>query len=314
MIPQVSNRNFTAIPGKNDSKNNFYFSSLRGAQRRSNPEKPTGTNPIARNIITEKTGSDRGKLVPTPQGEVLNDFLVKFFTSIVDYDFTAGVEEELDDIADGKLDQVKMLNAFYKPFHKLIAGSDKIDRADVVKSRELGTDPKTKRAVSARVGRFGPMLQLGTTDDKDKPQFAPLPDGVSLKEVTLAQALKMFELPRMVGKTDDGQEIIANIGRFGPYIKVDKLFVSIKPHDPHTIKLAEAKKLYADKLAAEAAKNIADFGKIRVLNGRYGPYVTDGSKNAKVPKETDPKKLTEAAAQKLLDEAPTKKSRYNRKK
>jgi DNA topoisomerase-1 len=158
------------------------------------------------------------------------------------------------------------------------------------------------------------MLQLGTSEDEEKPQFAPLLEGVNLKDVTLEQALKAFELPRVVGKTADGQEILANIGRFGPYIKVDKLFVSIKPLDPHKITLDEAQKLYDEKLAAEKAKNIADFGEIKVLNGRFGPYVTDGKKNAKIPKDTDPKKLTAKSAQKLLDEAPTKKRFPKRRK
>jgi DNA topoisomerase-1 len=218
------------------------------------------------------------------------------------------MEKELDDIAEGKLDQVKMLRGFYKPFHALIEKSGNIDKKTVVPGRELGHDPKTNRPISARVGRFGPMLQLGSSDDEQKPQFAPLPDGVSLKEVTLEQALKAFELPRLVGKTDDGQEILANIGRFGPYIKVDKLFVSIKPLDPHKITLSEARKLYAEKIATEKAKNIADFGAIKVLNGRFGPYITDGQKNARIPKDTDPKKLTEAEARKILDQTPAKKA------
>jgi DNA topoisomerase-1 len=271
-------------------------------------------NDVVKNTtVSEKTGADRGKLKPTSMGEVLSDFLDKYFNQIVDYDFTAEIEKELDDIASGNLGQVKMLTDFYKPFHELIAKSDEIDRRAVGQARELGTDPKTKKPVSARVGRYGAMLQLGTADDEQKPQFAPLPDGVGLKDVTLEQALKMFELPRVVGKTEDGQDIAANIGRFGPYIKVGKLFVSIKPLDPHTISEAEARQLYSDKLAAEAAKNIADFGEIKVLNGRFGPYVTDGKKNAKVPKGTDPAKLTAEAAKELLDKAPAKSYRRRRR-
>ncbi|MDR1197031.1 MAG: DNA topoisomerase I, partial [Candidatus Nomurabacteria bacterium] len=269
---------------------------------------------ISRAIITEKTGSDKGKLIPTAQGEVLSGFLSQYFAQVVDYDWTAEMEKELDDIAEGKLAQVKMLKEFYKPFHALIEKSGSIDKKSVAQGRELGVDPKTGKTVSARVGRFGPMLQLGTSEDEEKPQFAPLPEGVNLKDVTLEQALKAFELPRLVGKTADGQEILANIGRFGPYIKVDKLFVSIKPLDPHKITLDEAQKLYDEKLAAEAAKNIADFGEIKVLNGRFGPYVTDGKKNAKIPKDTDPKKLTETEAQKLLDAAPSKKTFRRRAK
>jgi DNA topoisomerase-1 len=271
-------------------------------------------NSVEKSVSNEKTGSEKGKLIPTPNGEILSDFLVKFFGPVVDYDFTAEIEKELDDIAAGKLPPVRMLNEFYEPFHDLIEKSADIDRKEVRNERRLGNDPKTGRTVVARVGRFGPMLQLGLADDEQKPQFAPLPDGVGLKEVSLEQALKMFELPRPVGQTDDGQEIIANIGRFGPYIKVGSLFVSIKPLDPHTISLEEAKKLYADKLTAEAAKNIADFGVIKVLKGRYGPYVTDGKKNAKIPKDTDPTKLTEAEAEKLLATAPVKKRKSFRRR
>lgn len=270
-------------------------------------------NEINRELIQEKTGSNKGRLVPTAQGEVLNDFLTQYFEKIVDYDFTAKVEEELDEIASGKLDQVKMLKDFYEPFHKLIEKSDDIDRSAVGKAREVGVDPKTKKVILARVGRFGPMLQLGSKDDEKKPLFAPLPSGTTIDNVTLEQAVKMFELPRSLGKTDDGEEIIANIGRFGPYIKVGKLFVSIKPLDPHEITLEEAKKLYAEKLEAEKSKNIADFGEIKVLNGRYGPYVTDGKKNARIPKDKDPATLSEAEAKELLDKAPARRRRFSRK-
>ncbi|MCA9330878.1 DNA topoisomerase I, partial [Candidatus Saccharibacteria bacterium] len=148
-------------------------------------------------------------------------------------------------------------------------------------------------------------LQLGSTDDAEKPQFAPLPKGTSIDTVTLEQALTAFQLPRLVGQTDDGKDIKANIGRFGPYIVVDKLFVSIKPLDPHTITIDEAMELYQAKLKSEAEKNIADFGDgIKVLNGRYGPYITDGTKNAKIPKDTKPTEITHDMAKDLLAKAP----------
>ena len=264
---------------------------------------------LQKNLIKERTGANKGKLVPNAIGEVLSDFLLNYFNQIVDYGFTAETEERLDKIEQGKADQVSMLNDFYMPFSKLIQASDKIDRSKVVNARQVGIDPKTKKPVLARVGRFGPMLQLGATEDEEKPRFAPLPDDTTVHDVTLEQALEMFKLPRLVGKTDDGDDIKSNIGRFGPYIQIGKLFVSIKPLDPFTITLDEAKKLYKEKLEKEAAKNIADFGDIKVLNGRFGPYVTDGKKNAKIPKDTDPKKLTEAEAKKILGEAPAKKTR-----
>lgn len=268
---------------------------------------------VSRDIVQEKTGSTRGKLIPTPSGELIADFLTDHFTQIVDYDFTANVETEFDKIAAADLAKSAMLHGFYTPFHKLIEQSGGIDRSKVGANREVGIDPKSGKPILARFGRFGPMLQLGTTDDEDKPRFAPLPKGAKIETVTLEQALEMFKLPRVVGQTEDGQDIKANIGRFGPYIQVGKLFVSIKPEDPHTITLEKARELYTAKLQAEAEKNIADFGDgVKVLNGRFGPYITDGTKNAKIPKDTDPKAITHKQALELLKATPAKPARRGR--
>ena len=279
--------------------------------------KPEDDNSVSvvRSVEEEKTGSDKGKLVPTASGEVVSGFLTEYFDKVVDYGFTALVEKEFDQIAEGELERNTMLEHFYEPFHALIEKSGDIDRTKVAQSREVGIDPKSKKPILARFGRFGPMLQLGDSEDKEnKPQFAPLPAGSKIETVTLEQALKAFELPRVVGQTDDGKDIKANIGRFGPYIQVDKLFVSIKPLDPHTISLAEAKVLYAAKLQAEKEKNVADFGDgIKVLKGRYGPYITDGKKNAKIPKDVKPEDVTHDQAIKLLAEAPAKKGYRGRK-
>jgi DNA topoisomerase-1 len=272
---------------------------------------------ISREVVTEKTGSNKGKLVPTPAGELIAGFLDDHFGPIVDYGFTASVEEHFDDIANDKLDRNKMLSEFYGPFHELIEKSSDIDRSKVGGSREVGTDPKSGKPIIARFGRFGPMLQLGTTDDEEKPEFAPMPKGAKIETVTIEQAMEAFKLPRVVGQTEDGKDIKANIGRFGPYIQVDKLFVSIKPLDPHTITHEEALELYAAKLKSEAEKNIADFGDgVKVLNGRFGAYITDGKKNAKIPKGTEPKDITHEEALKLLAEAPAagKKRRFPSKK
>ncbi len=274
-------------------------------------------NSLSTETVTEKTGADKGKLVPTSSGELIADFLTNHFDQIVDYGFTASVEEHFDDIASNKLERNVMLQEFYDPFHALIKGSSAIDRSSVAQAREVGTDPKTGKLISARFGRFGPMLQLGTGEDDEKPQFAPLPKGARLETITLEEALKAFELPRLVGQTEDGQDIRANIGRFGPYIQIGKLFVSINPHDPHDIDLPTARELYAAKLQAEAEKNIADFGDgVKVLKGRWGPYITDGTKNAKIPKDSDPVKITHEQALKMLAEAPTAKKRppFRRKK
>lgn len=274
---------------------------------------------ISRDIEVEKSGSTRGKLLPTPAGELIAGFLTDHFEPIVDYDFTSKVEEYFDDIAEGSLERNKALMDFYVPFHKLIESSGDIDRSKVGSNREVGTDPKTGKMIYARFGRFGPMLQLGHQDDVDKPDFAPLPRGTKIDTVTLEQAIEAFKLPRLLGETDDGLPISANIGRFGPFLQIGSktksskpLYVSLKEDDPHDISLERALELYREKLKAEAEKNIADFGDVKVLNGRYGPYVTDGSKNVKVPKDTDPKSLDEATARKLLADAPTKKARKRR--
>lgn len=265
---------------------------------------------ISRDIVQEKSGSTKGKLIPTPSGELISGFLGEHFGQIVDYDFTAKVEQEFDSIASNKLDKSAMLRDFYTPFHELITKSGDIDRSKVGSSREIGIDPKSNKPIIARFGRFGPMLQLGTTDSDDKPTFAPMPKGAKIETVTLEQALEMFKLPRLVGQTDNGDDIRANIGRFGPYIQIGKLFISIKPEDPQTITLEKAIELYQAKLLSEAEKNIADFGNgLKVLNGRFGPYVTDGKKNAKIPKDTDPKSITPEQANDLIKNAPVKSAR-----
>ncbi len=284
-------------------------------------------NQIKREIVTEKTGADRGKLVPTAAGEVVSDFLMNHFDKIVDYGFTAKVETSFDKIATGALARNTMLDGFYIPFHKLIEQSGGIDRSTVSQAREIGADPKTGKPILARFGRFGPMLQLGSGDkDEDKPKFAPMPAGRKIDNVTLAEALQAFSLPRIVGNTAEGIPIKANIGRFGPYIQIDKLFVSIKPLDPHTITIEESLELYKNKLKSEAEKNIADFGDgIKILKGRFGIYITDGSKNVKLPKDLTTDEISHEKAKELLKGAPegkkrrivrktTKKSRTTKKK
>jgi DNA topoisomerase-1 len=264
---------------------------------------------------TEITGADRSKLLPTAVAEVTTDFLVKYFPSIVDYDFTATVEGSFDLVAEGKETWEKMIQEFYKDFHPLVEKSAEASRQEVSQARELGIDPKTKKPVLARFGRYGPMLQRGETEDEEKPTFAPLPAGARLEDVTLEQALTMFELPRIVGTTKDGEEIKANLGRFGPYVQVGKTFVSIKPKSPFDITEAEARELYQAKLEKDANKYIQEFASgIKVVNGPYGPYITDGKKNAKIPKDVEPAKLTEAECKKLLAEAPARKKRFTRRK
>ncbi len=264
---------------------------------------------------TEVTGADRGKLLPTDIAMMTTDFLTKHFSDIVDFDFTARAEEEFDEIADGKQTWNKMIKEFYTGFQPLIGKAEDISREETSQARVLGQDPKSGKPVIARYGRYGAMLQIGEVEDDEKPRFAPLPQGTTLETVTFEQAMEMFKLPRDVGTTKDGEVIKANIGRFGPYIQINKTYVSIKPLDPLTITEAEARKLYEEKLEKEANKYINRFpGGIDVVNGPYGPYITNGKKNAKIPKDADPKSITEAQAKELLEKAPAKGRRFPRRK
>jgi len=279
---------------------------LEGNERDVRSAVLTGSE-IKEETIKERYGADKGKLMPTAVAEVTTDFLTKYFGPIVDYDFTVKAEKEFDDIAEGKTTWNKMISEFYNgDFKPLIKASADVTREETSQSRTLGADPKTGKPIVVRFGRYGPMLQKGETSEEEKPAFAPLPKETTMDNVTLEQALPMFDLPKVVGKTEDGKDILGNIGRFGPYIQVDKVFVSLKEHDPLTITEAEARELFAEKLVQIAERNVADFGKIKILKGPYGPYVTDGKKNARIAKDVDPTQLTEADAKKILDEAPAK--------
>ena len=262
----------------------------------------------------ERFGADRNKLIPTHLAEVTTDFLVKYFMPIVDFDFTAKVEAEFDEIADGKKRWNAMIAEFYKEtFHPLVEASDEISRSESTQTRALGTDPKSGKPLVARYGRFGPMLQIGEAEDEEKPRFAPLPTGTTLDTVTFEQAMEMFKLPRIVGKTADGEEIKANIGRFGPYVQVQKNYYSIKGFDPLDITEAEAREIITT--IAEKRKPIKEFPSgIQILNGPYGPYIKKDKTNARIPKDVDPETVTEADAKALLDAAPKTKRKFARRK
>jgi len=259
---------------------------------------------IMHRIEQENFGVEKNKLFPTDTGKIVNDFLVKYFADIVDYQFTVKAEEEFDKIAEGKMKWNSMISEFYKPFHKLIKSSKDINPDDVSQARILGKDPKSGKPVIARLGRYGGMLQIGEVQDEDKPKFAPLPKDCTIESVTLEKALEMFKLPRILGKTSKGEEISTNIGRFGPYVKFGDKFVSIKDDDPFSITLEKAIELIEQKKKADSEKVIADFkkDKIQILNGRYGPYITDGKTNIKIPKDTDPKKIDVKTAQQMLSQ------------
>ncbi|MEI7510673.1 MAG: type I DNA topoisomerase [Candidatus Peregrinibacteria bacterium] len=273
---------------------------------------------VKREEKTEKTGSEKGKLVPTPIGRVVTDFLVEHFADIVDYGFTAKVEEEFDTIAEGKTKWNAMIKSFYGDFRKNIEEKmGSVSRADAIQERVLGTDPKSGKPVSARMGRFGPYIQIGTKDDEEKPLFASLRPGQNGDKITLEDALELFKLPRNLGKTAEGEEILTNFGRFGPYIKIGSLFVSIKK-DPMEITLEEALEAIVAKKQAEIEKHIKTFAgtDIQILKGRWGPYISDGNKNAKIPKERQehPETLTQEECEALLKTAPVKKGGWGKKK
>lgn len=273
------------------------------------------SQPVAREEATETPAPDRNKLIPTDTGNVVTDFLAKHFAQILDYDFTATVEAEFDQIADGKTQWQAMLTKFYGPFHKTVEDSADVSRAEATQSRPLGTDPKSGKIISARYGRFGPMVQIGEVTDEEKPKFASIPPGTKVETVTLEQALTMFTLPRNLGKDTQGNDILANHGRFGPYVKIGSSYVSIKGHDPLTIDLATAQELITEDAAKKAARFIKNFEEqgIQVLNGRFGPYITDGTKNAKIPKDIEPADLTLEQCQEFLAKAPAKGSRKPRR-
>jgi DNA topoisomerase I len=266
-------------------------------------------------VTTEKTGVERSKLLPTHFADIVTDFLVKHFGPIVDYDFTAKAEDKLDKIASGEAEWRKFIDEFYKSFQPLIEKSADVSREETSKARVIGAHPDNGKPIIARYGRFGPMLQVGETESEEKPLFAPMPEGSSVESVTLEQALPMFKLPRQVGQTTDGEPIAANVGRFGPYIQVGSKFVSIKPLDPHTITEKEARNLYEQKLKKDSDKYIKKFDSgISIAKGPYGPYVTDGKKNARIPKDQDLDLLTEEQAKQLVEKAPSRKKRFAKRK
>ncbi len=256
---------------------------------------------------------DGKRFIPTDIGRIVNGFLTDHFTQYVDYDFTAKLEDDLDAVSLGDKEWVPLLENFWGPFHKLCEEKDStVTRGDVAQERELGTDPKSGKPVSVRMGRYGPFAQIGTKDDEEKPKFAGLRPGQKMTEITLEEALELFKLPRKLGETPDGLPVSASVGRFGPYVRYGDKYVSIRgDDDPYTIELPRALELIEEKKIADANRIIQDFEDdgIQVLNGRYGPYITDKSKNARVPKDRDPKSLSLEECKELLAAAPERRGR-----
>ncbi|HUX82847.1 MAG TPA: DNA topoisomerase I [Halothiobacillus sp.] len=253
---------------------------------------------------------EQRRFQPTDIGRVVNGFLTEYFRDIVDYEFTAKLEDELDAVSRGEREWIPLMRAFWQPFHDRVQHtSENVSRQDAAQGREIGIDPKSGKPVSVRLGRFGPFAQIGTKDDEEKPKFASLKRSQSIATITLDEALDLFQLPRKLGETPEGEPIEANVGRFGPYVKFGKSYASLsKDDDPYTIDLVRALVIIETKKLAEKNRIITEFEDgISVLNGRYGPYITDGNKNAKIPKDTDPKSLTRPECVELLAAAPEKK-------
>jgi len=251
---------------------------------------------------------DGKRFIPTDIGRIVNAFLTEHFTRYVDYDFTAKLEDDLDEVSLGHKDWVPLLDEFWRPFKALCDDKEtSVTREQVAQARELGIDPKSGKPVSVRMGRYGPFVQIGTKDDEEKPKFAGLRPGQKMNDIDLETALELFKLPRKLGETPDGLAVSASVGRFGPYVRYGDKYVSIRgDDDPYTIELPRALELIEEKKIADANRIILDFDDlgIQVLNGRYGPYITDKAKNARVPKDRDPKTLTREECAELLAAAP----------
>jgi len=255
---------------------------------------------------------DRRRFIPTDTGRVVERFLENHFEAYVDYDFTARMEDQLDAISRGEVDWIPLLRSFWKPFQARVnQKQETVSRDEAKAARVLGTDPRSGKPLSVRLGRFGPHAQIGTRDDEEKPTFAGLRPGQSLETITLAEALELFKLPRELGETPEGEEVVAAIGRFGPYIRFGSKFVSLKDADPLEVTLEHALKLIAEKKELDANRIIKTFDgtDIQVLRGRYGPYITDGKKNARMPKDREPESLTQAECEELIAAAPDRKRR-----
>ncbi len=264
----------------------------------------------------EYVDMDARRFIPTDIGKIVNNFLSKHFHKYVEYGFTASLEDELDAVSRGEEDWREPLTKFWQPFIDLVEYAEKnVSRDEVAQARELGKDPASGKPVTVRMGRFGPFVQIGTKDDVDKPRFAGLRPGQKMDKISYAEAMELFKLPRKLGPNEAGEMIEANIGRFGPYVKFGSKYVSLKDDDPYTVTLERAVEVIRAKAEADANRLILDFPEdgIQVLNGRYGPYITDKTRNARMPKDRDPKTLTLEECRALLAAAPLRPARFGKR-
>jgi DNA topoisomerase-1 len=252
------------------------------------------------------------RFTPTNTGLVVARFLEEHFEPYVDYEFTARMEDTLDEISRGEMHWIPPLMQFWKPFIRRVREKEEtVSRAEAKMTRVLGTDPKTGKEVSVRLGRYGPHAQIGSVDDEEKPKFAGLRQGQSLETITLEEALELFKLPRDLGFTPDGEEVAAGIGRFGPYLRYGSKFVSLRDEDPHTVTLSRALELIAAKKQADLDRILLTFEgtDVQILKGRWGPFISDGKKNARMPKDREPDSMTLEECLAALEAAPDKRTR-----
>lgn len=259
----------------------------------------------------EYVDMDGKAFMPTPLGKIVNKFLTEHFSRYVDYKFTAKLEDQLDAVSRGEREWQPLLKDFWDRFSKQIESKQNLTREEVAQARELGTDPESGKPVIVRIGKYGPFVQIGSKDDEEKPKFAGLRPGQDMDKITLDDAMVLFTLPRTLGETAEGEEMQVNVGRFGPYVRYGKKFASLKEDDPYTIGRERALEVIAEKKEADAKKMIKVFddSDIRVQHGPYGPYITNGKKNAKVPKDREPETLTFEECEELIAKAPERKAR-----
>ena len=259
---------------------------------------------------------EKRRFHPTDVGRLVNAFVTEHFADYVDYDFTARLEDDLDAVSRGEREWVPLLEQFWKPFHRTVSEKEaSVTRTEASQTRALGVDPASGRTVSVRVGRYGPYAQIGSAGESEKPRFASLRPDQRVGVITLDEAIALFDLPRELGSTPEGEPVLTNIGRFGPYVKYGSKFASLGPgDDPYTIDLARALEIVAEKKRGDAEREIKVFegAAIRILKGRYGPYLTDGKKNARVPKDRDPALIELDEARRLIEAAPARRPRRRR--
>jgi len=313
LLDIITNQHFTKPPPR------YTEASLVKALEEYGIGRPSTYASIISTLVhREYVESENRRFTPTDMGRIVNSFLTQYFETYVDYDFTARLEDELDAISRGDGEWLPLMENFWTPFIKKVEDIDEnVSRADVAQSRDVGIDKESGKPITVRMGPYGSFAQIGDKDDEEKPRFASLKPGQKMADITMDNVYDLFVLPRVLGETDEGEEVSSNVGRFGPYVKFGKFFVSIRKEfqekgiDPYNIDFETAMILVREKKEFEANKYIKTFddSEIQVLNGRYGPYITDGNKNAKIPKDREPASLTLAECEKLIEEAPERKGK-----